>query len=308
MRACRVHGFGGPEVLVLEDVPVPEPAAGEVRVRVKAAGVGPWDAWVRSGKSVLPQPLPLTPGADLAGEIDRLGEGVGGFAIGQPVFGATNTRFTGAYAEYAIASAGKLARKPMRISNVEAAAVPVVAVTAWQALFEQAKLERGGSVLIHGAAGSVGGFAVQLARWAGLKVYATAAARDLAFAKGLGADETIDYRGERFEDRVDEVDAVIDLVGGETQLRSFNVLKSGGALVSAVSEPDGAIAERKGVRAGFMLVDVTTDRLGRIAELMEAGAVSVDIGAVLPLASAREAHEMIEGARAKPRGKIVLTP
>jgi NADPH:quinone reductase-like Zn-dependent oxidoreductase len=306
MRACRIHRYGGPDVIEVEATPRPEPGPGEARVRVRAAGVGPWDAWVRSGRSALPQPLPLTLGADLAGEIDALGEDVAGFTLGEAVFGATNARFTGAYAEYALAVAAKLAPKPARVGYPEAAAAPVVAVTAWQALFEEAKLERGGSVLIHGAAGGVGAFAVQLGRWAGLRILATAGGEDMAFVKSLGADEAIDYRAGRFEDRAHDLDAVIDLVGGDAQRRSFDVLKPGGSLVSTVSEPDRALAESKGVRARFFLVDVTTDRLAKIAGLIDSAVLTVDVGAVMSLASAREAHEALDGERPKPRGKIVL--
>ena len=307
MRACRVHAYGGPEALLIEDIPLPEPGPGEIRVRVRAAGVGPWDAWVRSGKSVVPQPLPLTPGADLAGEVDALGEGVAGFAPGDSVFGATNARFTNAYAEYALADAGRLSPKPEKLSDADAAATPVVAVTAWQALFEEAKLKRGDSVLIHGAAGSVGAFAVQLAHFAGLRIWATAGARDIPFVKSLGADEAIDFRAERFENRANGLDAVIDLVGGETQLRSFAVLKPGGALVSAVSAPDQTVAAQKAIRAGFFLVDVTAQRLQRIAELQDNGRLTVDVGTVMPLNSVKEAHEMLDGLRPRPRGKIVLS-
>ena len=307
MKACRIHRYGGPEVIDVEDAPLPEPGPGQVRVRVRASGVGPWDAWIRSGKSAMPQPLPLTLGVDVAGEVEVLGEGVANFQIGERVFGATNARFTGANAEYAIALASKLAPKPERVSFVEAAAVPVVAVTAWQALFEEAKLAPGASVLIHGAAGSVGAFAVQLARRAQFRVLATARAADIAFVRSLGASDAIAYETDRFEDRARGVDAVIDLVGGDTQRRSFEVLKPGGVLVSAVSEPDREAAARSRVRAGFFLVDVTTDRLMRIADLLADGALSVVVGATLPLASVREAHEMLDGGRRKPRGKIVLT-
>jgi NADPH:quinone reductase-like Zn-dependent oxidoreductase len=307
-RACRVRRFGGPEVIAIEDVEVPAPTAGEVRVRIRAAGVGPWDAWVRAGKSVLPQPLPLTLGTDLCGVIDAIGERVSGLAVGQRVFGATNARFTGADAESAIADAGRLALTPDNVSDVAAPATPVVAVTAWQALIEEARLERGETVLIHGAAGGIGAFAVQLAHAAGIKVIATAEARDIAFVLSLGADEAIDYRTERFESRAQNVDAVIDLVGGETQARSFGVLRRGGRLISVVSPPDPAVAEQRGIETRFFLVDVTTARLERIAVMLASGELSADVGAVLPLADARTAHEMLDGSRPKPRGKIVLRP
>ena len=279
-----------------------------MRVRVRASGVGPCGRLDPLGKERRAATPPLTLGVDVAGEIDLLGDGVTSFRVGEPVFGATNARFTDANAEYAIALAGKLASKPERASFVEAAAVPVVAVTAWQALIEEAKLAAGASVLIHGAAGSVGALAVQLARRAQLRVFATAGAGDIAYVRGLGAHDVTNYRAERFEDRARGVDAVIDLVGGDTQRRWFEVLKPGGVLVSAVSEPDREAAARSGVRAGFFLVDVTTERLVRIADLLASGALSVEIGAVLPLDSVREAHEMLDGVRRKPRGKIVLAP
>ena len=307
-RACRVHRFGGPEAITTEDVEVPSPTAGQARLRVSAAGVGPWDAWIRAGKSALPQPLPLTLGADLAGVIDAVGDGVSGFAVGQRVFGATNGRFTGAYAEIAIADAGRLAPKPDNVSDVAAAATPVVAVTAWQAVFEEAKLKRGETVVIHGAAGGVGAFAVQLASAAGIHVIGTAAASDIPFVLTRGAEVAIDFQSERFESRAQNVDGVIDLVGGETQARSFSVLRRGGRLISTVSLPDPVLASRRGVEAGFFLVDVTATRLERIAALLATGALSADVGAVLPLADARTAHEMLDGSRPKPRGKIVLSP
>ena len=306
MKACRVHRFGPPEVIVFEDVPRPAPGEGEVLVRVRAAGVGPWDGWIRAGKSALPQPLPLTLGSDLSGVVEAIGPGVTAPGPGVEIFGVTNKQFTGAYAEYALAAAGMIAPKPGRLDDATAAAIPVVAVTAQQALFEQARLVAGQSVLIHGAGGSVGIFAVQLARQAGLRIFATAGARDLDRLHRLGAQEVIDYRAGRFEERVGGVDAVIDLVGGEVQARSFAVLKPGGILVSAVSEPDQQTAARHGVRALFFLVDVTTAHLDRIAKLVDAGHLSFSLGTILPLAEARIAHEMLEGLRPKPEGKIVL--
>ncbi len=305
-KACRIHRFGPPDVIVLEDVEAPAPGAGEVLVRVKAAGVGPWDAWVRAGRSALPQPLPLTLGADLSGEVAAVGPDVASPAVGDRVFGVTNPRFTGAHAEYAIAAAAMLAPRPAALSDVQAASVPVVAVTAWQALFAQAKAKRGQSVLVHGAAGSVGAYAVRLAHGAGLRVIATAGAADAAEVRRLGADVVVDYRAARFEDAVPPVDAVIDLVGGETQRRSFAVLKPGGTLVSAVSQPDQESAVRHGVRAVFFLVDVGSAQLAHIAGMLEQGVLAPRVGSVLPLAAARIAHEMLEGARARPRGRIVL--
>src|SRR5882672_1888476 len=164
MLAWRVHKFGPPEAMILERVPRPDPGPGEVLVDVHAAGVGPWDGWIRAGKSALPQPLPLTLGSDLSGTVAAVGSGISEMAIGDQVFGVTNTQFLGAYAEYAVASAGMLAKKPSSLSYAEAASVPVVAVAAWQGLFDHARLEAGQTVVIHGAAGNVGAYAVQLAR------------------------------------------------------------------------------------------------------------------------------------------------
>ncbi len=201
--------------------------------------------------------LPLTLGSDLAGIIEAVGPGVSEFAVGDAVFGVTNPRFIGAYADYALASAGMIAKKPVWLGDVEAASLPVIAVTAWQALFDQAKLVRGQSVLVHGAAGNVGAYAVQFARRAGLEVIATASARDSERVKELGADRVID-RSQPFEEQVHDVDAVIDLVGGDAQNRSFQVLRAGGTLISAVSQPDQEEATRRGVEAAFFLVNVTT--------------------------------------------------
>ncbi len=221
MMAWRVHEFGPPNVMRFERVLWPDPGPGEVLVKVKAAGVGPWDGWIRAGKSALPQPLPLTLGSDLSGEIVGLGPGVSQLGLRDRVYGVTNPQFTGAYAEYALASAAMISRKPTSLTYVEAASVPVVAVTAWQALFDQARLKPGQTVVIHGAAGNVGAYAVQLAHRASVRIVATAAADDMSFLRNLGADRAIDYRTQRFEEEVRDADAVIDLVGGETQERSF---------------------------------------------------------------------------------------
>ena len=306
VKAWRVNCFGSTDVMSLEEIARPLPGAGEILVKVAAAGVGPWDGWIRSGHSALPQPLPLTLGSDLSGTVVAVGDGVTDFAVGEAVYGVTNARFTGAYAEYAVASAEMMAGKPESLTDAEAASIPVIAVTAWQALFEHARVGPGQTVLIHGAAGNVGAYAVQFAKQSGAHVIATAGTGDVETVRALGADEVIDYKTGRFEDVAHDIDVVIDLVGGKTQERSFAVLKRGGLLVSAVSEPDQALAERHGVRALFFLVEVTTMHLTRIAEMIDAGELTVNVGTVLPFADAKVAHEMLEGLCPHPSGKIIL--
>lgn len=305
MKAVRVHRFGPPEVIALEDVPKPEPSNGEVVVQVKAAGIGPWDALIRSGESVLPQPLPLVLGSDLSGVIDSIGPGVEQFKVGDEVFGVTNERFTEAYAEYALAKAAMIAPKPKSLNHTHAASVPVVAVTAWQMVFDFAQLSSGQSVLIQGGAGNVGGYAVQFAKLAGALVIATTSARDVSYVRSLGGVGVIDYRATRFEERVKEIDAVIDTVGGDTLDRSYGVLKRGGIVVSSAAQPSNEKAEHHGVRAVFFLVQVTTERLRKIAELIDAEKLRTEVGEVLWLDEARKGHEMLEGAPHR-RGKIVI--
>lgn len=297
MVAVRVHAYGGPEQLALEETPMPTPADDEVLVRVCAAGVGPWDALIRTGNSGLPLMLPLTPGSDIAGVVD---------ATGDATFGLTNPSFTGGYAQYAVAARGSIARKPDSLTFIEAASVPVVAVTAWQMLFDHAKISAGQTVLIHGAAGNVGAYAVQLAHWAGARVIAIAGATDGDYLRSLGANEVIDYHTQRFEERVSGVDAVIDTVGGATQANSFAVLKRGGMLASSVSAPSPELAAQYGVRTAYFIVSVPNAQLKRIAELFDAGVLKTDVGVVLSLADARKAHEMLAGIVPHPRGKIVL--
>jgi NADPH:quinone reductase-like Zn-dependent oxidoreductase len=289
-----------------ERVPRPEPGPGEILVKVEAAGVGPWDGWIRAGKSALPQPLPLILGSDLSGEIVATGPGVSELRVGEQVYGVTNPQFIGAYAEYALASAAMVSSKPTSLTYIEAASVPVISVTAWQALFDQAQLKAGQTVVIHGAAGNVGSYAVQLARRARVQTIATVATDDIPFVRDLGANTVIDYRTQRFEEEVQDADAVIDLVGGETQNRSFQVIRRGGKLISAVSRPDQHLAENHGVEAAFFLVNVTSQYLAEIAGLVDRGKLRTRVGAVLPLADAPEAHFMLEGVRPQPKGKIVL--
>jgi len=308
MKAALIFGYGSPTAIVNGEVDRPKVEDEQVLVRIAAAGVGPWDALIREGKSVLPQPLPLTLGSDISGVVEAVGPAVSEFHAGDEVYGVTNQRFTGAYAEYAAVAAGMIARKPRNLSFIEAASAPVVAVTAYQMLFEYAQLTSGQKVLIHGAAGNVGAYAVQLAKNAELHVVATASGRDLEFVRSLGAETVIDYHRTRFEEVVRGVDAVMDTIGGETVERSLTVLKPNGILVSvAVSSetPISAEASHRGVRAVSFLVEVTTARLNAITELLESGKLTPHVGTVLPLDQARAAHEMLAGAPHK-RGKIVL--
>ncbi len=306
MRAVRVHRFGGIEALVYEEMVRPTPKKGQVLVRVKAAGVGPWDAWVRAGKSAIDQPLPLVPGSDLSGVVEEIGADVYGFRPGEEIFGVTNARFTGAYAEYAVAEAGMIAPKPKRLSFVEAASVPVVASTAHQMVFDYGGVDASKRVLVLGGAGNVGRYAVQLAVRTAAEVFAGVRLHDAPYVPALTPDHIVDLQAPRFEDKVKDVDAVIDTVGGQTLDRSFDVLKPGGIVVSSVAEPDRENAARHDVRGIFFLVAVTSQGLAEIAKLFDSGDLATDVGEVMPLAEARSAHEMLAGKPHK-RGKIVLT-
>jgi NADPH:quinone reductase-like Zn-dependent oxidoreductase len=305
MKAARVLRFGPPNVITIDELPQPEPGTGQLLVRVHAAGVGNWDALIRAG-TVRLQPLPLTLGAELSGIVEALGAEVSGFKLGDEVYGATNPQFSGAYAEHALAAATMMAPKPKKLNFIEAAAAPVVTVTAWQMLFEYAHGTAGQTVLIHGAAGNVGAAAVQLAEQAGLHVVATAGSPDLAYVRGLGAEIVVDYKTDRFEESVTGMDVVLDTVGGDTQQRSLQVLRPGGILVSSVAPVSETMQRRYGIRAAYFYADVTTARLLKIAELFESGQLSTEVGTVLPLAKARIAHEMLGGAPHQ-RGKIVLS-
>jgi len=305
MKAVRVHQFGGIEAIVHEKVPRPVPEQGQVLVRVKAAGVGPWDAWVRAGKSALPQPLPLILGSDLAGVVEDVGPGVSSFHSGDEIFGVTNLQFTGAYAEHAVANAAMIAAKPRRLSYVEAASVPVVASTAWQMVFDHGQVDGTKRVLVQGAAGNVGAYAVQLARRSGAEVIGTAFTRDVDYVRSLRADRVIDVQTARFEETVKDIDIVIDTIGGEILDRSFEVLRSGGVLVSSVAMPDQKKAAQLRVRGVFFLVAVTTACLTAIADLLDSGQLTPNVGELLPLSEARRAHAMLAGKPHK-GGKIVL--
>jgi NADPH:quinone reductase-like Zn-dependent oxidoreductase len=302
MKAARIHNFGGPEVIVVEDLAVPVPGPGEVLVQVAAAGVGPWDALIREGKSKVAPPPPLTLGSDLSGVVEAVGLGVTEFKNGDEVYGVTNPQFVGGQAEYAVVSATMIARKPLRLSHLEAASAPVVAVTAWQMLHDYAHIQEGQTVLILGAAGNVGAYAVQLAANAGLHVIALVGSKDFEYMRELGAETVIDYHG-NFESSVSPVDVIIDMVGGNTRNRSLDVLKSGGILVSVVSPTP--LPSNSNVRTAFFYVEVTIDRLNTISKLFDSKKLLPQVGSVLPISQVRTAHEMLAG-KPHSRGKIVL--
>jgi NADPH:quinone reductase-like Zn-dependent oxidoreductase len=304
MKVARILQFGPPNVITNDDLPRPEPAAGQLLVRVKAAGVGNWDSLIREGKIEV-QALPIIIGSELSGNVEAIGAQVSGFKPGDEVYGATNEQFTGAYAEYALASARRMAQKPKTLNFIEAASAPVVTVTAWQMLFEYAQVTAGQTVLILGAAGNVGAYAVQLAKQAGVHVVASSGFADLDYVQSLGAEKAVDYKKERFEESLTGFDVVIDTVGGDMQQRSLRLLKPGGILVSVVSPVPETTQERYGIRAAYFYVDITTARLNKITELFDSGKLVSNVGTVLPLEEARIAHEMLGGAPHK-RGKIVL--
>jgi len=251
MKAVRIHLYGGPQVLVEENAPRPEPSSLEVLIEVHSAGVNPIDWKVREGyaKGWLNHKLPLIIGWDVSGVIAELGDGVKGFRKGDEVYGKLDSGRDGAYAEYAVSNIENIVLKPKKIDHVHAAAVPIAALTAWQSLFDLGNLSAGQTVLIHAAAGGVGHFAVQFARWKGAKVIGTASARNEEFVRSLGADMVIDYTGRKFEEEVSGVDCVLDTQGGEVLERSLRVLKKGGIVVSTLAEPSAEGLVRYGVRS-----------------------------------------------------------
>jgi len=303
MKAIRIHKFGGPEVLQLEDVPRPEPGTHQVLVRVHAAGVNPADWKIREGKFGK-IPLPSIMGIDFSGEIEALGPDITEFRVGEMVFGSVGDE-SGSYSQYALAPVSHIVEKPKEISHTQAAAIPVPAMTAWQALFDTANLAAGQKVLIHAATGGVGSFAVQFAKWKGAHVIGTGSGRNEELVRSLGADEFIDYRSTRFEEVVRDADMVFDTIGGDTQERSWKVLKKGGVLVSIVQPPSEETAQAHGVSGVFMRQDATrTEELTQIAKLIANGQIKVNVQTVLPLADARKAQELSQTGHA--HGKIVL--
>src|SRR6266446_2744698 len=301
-RVIHVYGYGGPEQLKLEQKPRPEPQAGEVLLRVHAAGVNQIDWKIRQGlmKDFQPVTFPYTPGIELAGVVEGVGPGVTAFKIGQAVFGQSAR---GAYAEYITESVEALALKPETLSFAEAATVPVGATTAWRALFDNGGLTSGQRVLIQGAAGGVGLFAVQLAKWKGAQVIGTASTANLDFVRGLGADMVVDYTTTPVESVVQDVDLVLDGVGAQTLSSSLAVLKPGGTLISIASPPAQEQARARGVRA-LMSRGAASTPIQTFTQLIDEGQLKVTVGKTFALSEAQQAHEY--GQSSHGRGRIVL--
>jgi len=305
MKATRIHSFGSSNVLTLEDAPRPEPGDGQVLIKVHAAGVNPVDWKIRSGQfKKAEMRFPFTPGRDVSGVVEAVGRGVAGFKPGDEVYAFLGSH-SGGYAEYALAEETETALKPRSLDHVHAAAVPLAATTAWQALFEHGNLQPGQRLLIHGAAGGVGHYALQFAKAKGATVIATGRSEDMDFLRSLGADEVIDYRKARFEERARDVDFVLDLVGGETQERSWECLKDGGTLISTLEQPSQEKAGEHHAKATAMMAEPKAEQLREITHLIEQGKVKVVIEETFPLSEAKQAHDAIE--RRHTQGKIVLT-
>jgi NADPH:quinone reductase-like Zn-dependent oxidoreductase len=304
MKVVRIHAYGASDVLKIEDVPTPQPADDEILVRILAASVNPIDYKIREGKIMGKEALPMTLGRDFSGAVESLGGRESGFSKGDAVFGLLE-RGRGSYAEYVATEASLLAAKPKNLDHDAAAAVPLAAITAWQGMVDHGGMRAGQRVLIHGGAGGVGHMAIQIAKAKGCWVATTVSGRDKDFVLGLGADKAIDYKNERFEDQVSDLDLVYDRIGGEIQTRSFAVLKSGGALVSTLQEPDKQKAKEKNLRTAHYSAEANGSELAEIARLIEAGKIKPYLAARFPLDQAAMAQDMLE--KEHPRGKIVLT-
>ncbi|WP_046776244.1 NADP-dependent oxidoreductase [Streptomyces yangpuensis] len=305
MRAIVVNEWGGPENLVEREIERPEPGLGEVLVRVHAAGVNPVDWKTRASGALIAWGETPIVGWDVSGTVEAVGPGVTLYAPGDEVYGMPHfPRQAGGYAEYVAAPARHFARKPASLDHVQAAALPLAALTAWQALVDTAGVTAGQRVLVHAAAGGVGHLAVQIAKARGAYVIGTASAAKHDVLHGLGADELIDYRSVDFAEAVSDVDVVLDALGGDTAERSLKVLRSGGHLVS-LPGPDSVPAGADGVNASWVLVDPDLKGLEAIADLADKGLLKPLVETVLPLADAARAHEI--GEQGRTTGKIVLT-
>jgi NADPH:quinone reductase-like Zn-dependent oxidoreductase len=304
MQAVVAHEYGGPEVLKFEQVPKPEPQPDQALVRVIASGVNPADPLTLSGKYAkeFGTHLPLIPGYDIAGVVEKTGANVTKLKAGDAVYGYPT--FGGGWADYVTVTEGEVAAKPKTLSFVEAAAVPMGALTAWQALVDVAQIHSGQTVLIHGGSGGVGSFAVQIAKNQGARVIATASTANQDLLKQLGADEAIDYTKEKFEDVVHDVDVVLDPVGKDTLARSYGVVKKGGIVMTLVARLDEAELTKHGIRGAGIAVHPDADDLSEIARLIDAGKIKPIVTKVMPLSEAVAAQQQAETHHT--RGKIVL--
>ncbi len=309
MKAVRLRKVGGPEQLVYEDAPTPQLGSGDALIRVHATGITPAElTWAETYRNCDgSERLPAIPGHEVSGVVDSVAHGVTDVSIGDAVYALTSFCRDGAAAEYVAVRAADLAPKPQTLNFVQAAAVPLSALTVWQAFFDHARLAPGQRVLIHGAAGGVGGFAVQIARWHGAYAIGTASTENRDFLLGLGANEVIDYQHVQFEEAVHDVNVVLDTIGGGTRERSWEVLKPGGILVSLpepIPESEAAAHDKRSRRGVFFVVRPDREQLGQIARLIDSGAVHPVIAQTVPLAEAREAFE--RGVAGHTRGKLVL--
>jgi len=291
MKAIVVHNYGGPEVLKYEDTRRPEPKEDQILVRAIAAGVNPVDASIRSerGAKFFGITLPFIPGYDIAGVVEKTGAKIAKFKPGDSVYAYLSLKDGGGYAEYAVATEVEAAPKPKSIRFVEAAGVPVVALTAWQALIDTAKLSVGQTVLIHGGSGGVGSFAIQIAKARGAKVIATASTANQDLLKQLGADVAIDYTKQKFEDVAKDVDVVLDSVGKDTLARSYGVVKKGGFIVTLVSRLDQAELDKHGIRGASLSVNPDSSELAEIGKLIDANKIKVIVSQTFPLSEAMKA-------------------
>ncbi|MER8827756.1 NADP-dependent oxidoreductase [Mesorhizobium sp. M0938] len=301
MKAVRIHTFGGPEVLSLDEVPVPQPRDDEVTLKICAASVNPVDYKTREGS--VGGDLHVTLGRDVSGVVELCGTRAHTLKKGDPMF-AMLGHGRGGNAEYVVVKATEAAAKPERLSHVQAAAVPLAGITAWQGLFDHGDLKSGQRVLIHGGAGGVGHLAIQFAKAAGAFVATTVAAEDFDFVRELGADQAVDYKNQRFEDEVGDIDMVFDLVAGDTQDRSWNVLKPGGTVVSTLSEPSAEQARLHQARGISYMAEPNAAQLARISGLIDGGNITPFVQASYPLEEVAKAEERLE--REHTRGKIVL--
>ena len=306
MKAVVIHEYGGPEVLKYEEVPRPEPQADQILVRVIAAGVNPVDGMIRSGTFAKngKRAFQIILGGDIAGVIEKVGSKITKFKLGDPVFAYISLDSGGGYAQYALVTEREAAPKPKSLTYVEAAAVPIVALTAWQALIDTAKLNTGQTVLIHGGSGGVGTFAIQIAKARDAKVIATASTANQDFLKELGADVAIDYTRQKFEDIAKDVDVVLDSIGKDTLARSYGVVKKGGIIVSLVARPNESELEKHGVRGEALSVDPNSDELTEIGKLIDDKKIKVIVSQTFPLSEAIKAQQQV--ATGHTRGKIVL--